>query len=124
MNPGDTFFRLGIGPHERHTYFVLTHPDRNGRAVVVNMTSDNADLSCTLVVGDHPRITHNTYMRYEDASEAEVAGLAMLMGVGKILAEPPVLTPVLNRIRAGALVSAKTKGVIQDRIRECMRVCP
>ena len=68
LNPGSTFLLPKPGQVE-HLWIVLTKPNKDGRAVCVNITSwtFDSDETVILVPGDHPFITKKSVVHYEDA---------------------------------------------------------
>jgi len=73
MKLGDAF-SMAVPPNYdiTHLFFVISDPGKhNGTFIIVNLTSDyfRAGRECVLNVGDHPRITKESYISFADAIE-------------------------------------------------------
>ncbi len=100
MRPGDAFLWDG------HLWIVLSDPAANDtRVFVANLTSTPFDPTCVLEPGDHPFITHRSYVFYKEARCPSLVRLAALRQSGGMTPQPPFRPEVFNRIRAGALES-------------------
>ncbi len=107
---GDTFLagRELHGTH--HLWVVINDPTRHSNtALFVNVTTMSAiaETTCVLQAGDHPFITHQSWIRYASAKTALVAELDRLEAGGMIIRQPAASTNLVARIRAGAKASPR-----------------
>jgi hypothetical protein len=116
---GDTFYFINPGAH-RHLWVVTGGPSAGGDFAIFNLTSvrTGCDTSCVLDVGDHPIITHPTYITY-------LRGRELPRSLGQSHAhlfswQPRVGPTVLTRIQHGALASKFTAEKLKKIVRETL----
>ncbi len=102
----------------KHLYFVISNPDIDNNALVVNMTTikdtGRENLSCILNIGNHPEIKNKSYIRYDKARELGTAKIIEL-AMKKIIIPKKDLDPtVLKRIQEGA----KKPGALQGKFKK------
>ena len=91
---------------KRHLRFIISNPDRDNKALVVNMTScDNNvrdDESCVLEVGDHPCVCNRSYIKYSKSKMLDLSKLntELQKNPGDIV--EPISDRILKRIQKGA----------------------
>lgn len=116
--------RIQVPPF--HLWIILTNPDASGSFVFVNITSAKKngtdDPTCPIVVGDHPAIRHESYIRYKDAFEANTRGMAV--NPDKFHQEGEVTPQALKRIIEGALQSTVIPNEIKDIVRQSVAENP
>jgi hypothetical protein len=108
MKLGDAF-SMAVPPNydNPHLFFVISDPTKhNGTFIIVNLTSDyfRAGKECVLNVGDHPRITKESYVSFTDAIEVtpELAQKLQKLIGGKITMRKSLAPEVLAKIVAAA----------------------
>ena len=113
LKAGDTFLLPKPGRIE-HLWIVLTIPDQDNKAVCVNVTSKRDDSDETLVLkpGDHPFITKESVVHYEDARVMDLTLVNQLLARGSdrfVCEQRECCTyAILDRVRAGLLQSKRT----------------
>jgi hypothetical protein len=118
LNPGDTFLLPKPGQIE-HLWIVLTHPDEDGLAVCVNVTSwrPSADQTLVLVPGDHPFITKKSVVHYDDARKMPLDRIEQLLQQGAssfvCKAHYACTYKLMDRIKQGLLDSKRTPNGIK-----------
>lgn len=90
----------------KHCYFVITPIDSDGNVVVVNCSSYRGtkqdDTTCILNPGDHPFITHTSYIAYRFAKMMKYSDVQKLNPVRDVSKE------LYEKIREGAKNSDHT----------------
>lgn len=108
MKIGDAFL-MAVPPSYsiKHLFFVISDPTKhNGTFIIVNLTSDvfRAGKECILNVGDHPRITKESFVSFADAREITPAlaqNLEKLIGI-HVTMQKSLTSAVLTKIVAAA----------------------
>jgi hypothetical protein len=108
MKLGDAF-SMAVPPNydNPHLFFVISDPTKHdGTFIIVNLTGDlfRAGKECVLNIGDHPRITKESFIAFADAREItpELAqNLQKLIGK-KITMQKSLTTAVLAKIVTAA----------------------
>jgi hypothetical protein len=103
-----------------HLFVVLTPPDENGEALVVNLSTlrdTEVDCACVLEPADYPDfIRHKTVVMYR----CTVWGAVAALGTSRDFAPMPDLpAPTLAEILAGALRS----DFLRERFKRIIRAC-
>jgi len=110
MRAGDTF-RFADKRLEQHLWVIISDPliDVADPVVIVRLTTNRRgrDRTCVLQPGDHPFITHETVVDYEEALETSNPCLDGFVGHGHAFLQEPATPEVLSRIRQGAAVSPR-----------------
>ena len=104
MDAGTTFLR---SDSDKHLWIIISDPELDPENVlIVNFTSLDArkEAVCTLCVGDHPWIRHDTCVNYADAVVTSLTKLYAAKDAGAILLHNPVSDAVL-RCRPSAHLS-------------------
>lgn len=121
VKPGDTFILDPEGGTNSHIWVVLAvdRPDMcEDWAIIVSITSVKpetrkfADLTCVVDVGDHPFLTHESYVYYGDIQEVEVRRLLGGLGARR----QPCSADFLKRLREGVHASPRTKKRFKSRV--------
>ena len=104
--PGNTCW-IDLTAVGNHLHVVLSYPTDEGKVLVANLTTyrgkSHEDVSCILSVGDHPDITHESWVVYDNA---KLYDSAYLLKIG--LADS--LTPIaLARVLDGAMQGDRIK---------------
>ena len=116
MKPGDTFYFNHASAH-RHLWIVAGGPTPAGDFAIFNVTTlkDGCDHTCLLSVGDHPTITHESYVIY---LRGRAVPASIMEKQAHVVALQPALTAeVLKRVQDGALASRYTAPYLQEIVR-------
>ena len=108
MNQGDSFLGGGELHGSDHLWIVINDPAAHGgAALIVNVSTlrDEAELTCILKKGDHPLISHESYVRYASARNPDVAKLQEAFKRGLFRPQPAATPALVAKIRAGASAS-------------------
>ena len=111
MKPGDTFF-IRDRAVDSHLWVILSDPDVDAeRVVMVSMTTHESHKEdvCLLHVGDHPRVSHETCIAYDETRMTTLEQLRALTKGGHLVIQAPVSADVLKRIRDGVSLSSRIK---------------
>jgi len=109
MEAGDTFLRVDT---DKHLWVVISDPVLNPENVlIVNLTSldHRKERACVLNPGDHPWITHDTCVNYEDSLITTQVKLEAARMGGAIRMQHQLAQAVLRRVLKGAVHSARMK---------------
>lgn len=122
LSAGDTFLLASeIGGIEHLWIIVLDH-DPSGSTIIVNATTKRAhhiDLTVILRVGDHPFITQDSIILYEESKISDVAGIKEGMKIGLVKPYPSRCTPeILAKIKRGLLDSEFTPRKVKNFYRK------
>ncbi len=109
MNFGDAFLRTDS---DRHLWVVLSDPSKDpNNILLVNLTSwkPEKERACVLNVGDHPWITHETCVNYNDfdAIVTTLPKLHAAKDAGALKMQEPLSEKVLQLILQGAAESVR-----------------
>jgi len=117
---GDTFTHTIFSAQPiPHLYFVISDvTEHSDRVVIVNLTSwdDRADRTCVVDIGDHPFITHKSYINYRKANLTTTRKLDEAEGKKMIFKDKPASQELLRRIQAGAHASDRTRNWIKESL--------
>jgi len=106
---------------EPHPSFIISDPTKDRmRVLVVNATTcrnTTFDKSCVLAPGDHPTISHSSYIIYQLAETWPDQELEARYGRGRIDLLDPLVESVLGRILMGAAKSP----VLVPRYKDLLR---
>lgn len=105
-----------------HLWILLTSPDPDGCAVVVNLTSlrPGADQSVKLSSNDHPYIHKPSVISFADARIANVVLLEKKIAEVGGHRERACSPQLLERIRSGALSSPNTPRKIKHYLQRAL----
>ena len=107
--------------HPGHVFIVITPPDENDEALVVNLSSlktEEVDKSCILLPNDYPEFVRRpTVVMYRRAIYVPVNGLD---DPSKFMIMPPVSSNTLLKIQQGAVDSDFVRGRWQEIVRREM----
>ena len=98
-------------PNNRHLFILCTDECSLGRFLLVpvsSWTGTLCDPSCRLAVGDHPFITHPSYILYRYARIEARTALERGVASGAFKVQDPVTGHLLLRIRKGVCASPQT----------------
>ena len=91
-----------------HLWILLTEPRSSDHlCVIVSVTTlrRNSDLTVVLRSRDHPRITHDSVVRYADAQIVDAGDLDRVLKLGKAKTREVCAPQMLKRIQDGIGVS-------------------
>jgi hypothetical protein len=83
LRAGDTFYAPEREGDEPHLYVVLTDRDKDGKAVCVNLTSNDSDKTTLCSVGDHPFIRWNCFVAYRRTQKLALDKVEDAMRTGR-----------------------------------------
>ena len=125
LNPGDTFFGLD---EKWHLWVILSDAADDGSVVVVNFTTHDlarratCHSACVVVApGEHSYPSHDSCIFYLGAAPANVRLIRERVANGRYEALDPILAPLLERIRRGALISPDPPEPLKPAIRRSLR---
>ena len=121
-SPGVTF--LAPSGETLHLHFVLTTPlkkDGLEEVLVVNITTLKVDEDYTLSPGDHPFITHKSYINYPRAKKMSVEGLEQKSRQGKIIKKGVVSRDIVKFICEGLRKSRHSTKRSRDFCKEACK---
>lgn len=108
VTQGDTFYGGADIHGDDHLWIVINSPpEHGGRALIVNVSTfrPGAETTCLIEKGEHPFVTHQSYVRYRSARETNMANLVRAVDLGKLRRHAVVSAALLTRIRSGAAAS-------------------
>lgn len=113
---GDTVILPKPGLEKEHLWVLITTPDLNGIAIMVNLTTQrpHSDKTVILQPGDHPFIDRPTVVFYADARFVEVALLESCISKGLGRNHSQMAAVVLQKIQNGLFASKLTPQKIKD----------
>ncbi|MCP4255709.1 MAG: hypothetical protein GY775_20355 [Candidatus Scalindua sp.] len=105
--PGFAFLMQSPEYKTKHLYIVISIIGNNTKALCVNVTTNkkNKDASCTLNIGDHKFVKHDSVINYGDALVPEINKLKEAIKMKMIDVSTPVDGDLLTRIINGAKIS-------------------
>ncbi|PYP91050.1 MAG: hypothetical protein DMG65_09265 [Candidatus Angelobacter sp. Gp1-AA117] len=118
---GDTFLAPKTSSAIEHLWIIVTHPDKDGRAVCVNVTTQHSYSETTVILkkGDHPFIQHDSVINYADSQLLNIKSIQ-----AAIAAQPrsyvckihePCSPKMLEDVQNGLLKSKLVKKDIKER---------
>lgn len=121
MSGGDTFRLVGVA--DRHTWVVLSDPLQDPRVVlIVSFTSFTPgigmDASCVVEPHEFAVLTNRSCLYYDDVREASLAALQTIQQAGRLQTRTSVSAALLERIRAGAIISNDCKEKYKQLLRD------
>lgn len=111
MKAGDTFY-IRDRSVDTHLWLILSDPEMDPeRVLMVSMTTHEPykEDACLLNKGDHPRISHETCVAYNEARLISLEKLKALSDGGYLSLQAPLAPEVLKRIREGVSRSTMIK---------------
>lgn len=109
LTAGDTLFNKPTPGVPAHLWVVVSDPAKDAaRVVIANLTHWDeryGDPACRLRPGDHPFVTKDTFVNYEDAKAVGLADLEAGERRGIFERRQPVDAALLQRIRDGLMRS-------------------
>lgn len=126
LRAGDTFInadRPDIG-RPAHLWIVLSDPEKNAEQIlIVNLSSlghpDRDDDTCVVNVGEHPFVSHPSFVFYAKANAPGISELGEAFRVNMLRFRESVEPELLARIRRGAMktphLRRKYKKLLQDQ---------
>jgi hypothetical protein len=108
---GDTFYLTHATGSTPHLWVLLWGPQGAADAFIgVFLTTRRpySDSACVLYAGDHPFIRHETAVRYNSPVRWTEAALNEIIALGQGHLREAVTSDVLERLRRGFFVSART----------------
>jgi hypothetical protein len=118
MKAGDTF-RPADGTVDKfvHLWVIISDPDKDpDEVLVVSLTEyhPKKDTACILHPGDHPFIHKATCVAYDLANAPSLATLKHAEENGDLIANVPIRSDVLERIRKQSSLSTKMDPELWD----------
>jgi hypothetical protein len=115
MRAGDAF--LYPIPTE-HLWIVITNPNASGAVLIVNITSiktgKEPDLTVPVRRGEHPYVTHDSFVYYREAMTKTVTELAAEEKAGRLKWQDICTAKLLEVVRSGVSASPHTRrGIAQ-----------
>jgi hypothetical protein len=119
---GTTFWLKYPGSPCPHLCFLLTDPDANGLALMVNMTELDEmieDRACVLLLADreHPAVTKDSVIAYAKAKAVPVDGLRKARAAGMLQshrdASPTLVTKLIDGARRSPSLPQKLRLYLQ-----------
>jgi len=107
-----------------HLWIVVTEPQPTDQlCVIVSVTTlrKHSDTTVILRSGDHPRITHDSVIRYADAQIVDARALDGVLKIGKAKAREVCPPDMLKRIQNGIGTSAFVPKKIVTFCNECWK---
>lgn len=101
-------------PNGSHPFFVITHPDSEGKVLAVNITEydyekqkDNPhiDTSCIIYAFEHSRVTKTSRVNYKQSLITSVNKIKL---EGKNIVNDSLMIPLLKKIYIGMI---RTKAI-------------
>ena len=122
--PGDVYWIEDEGTGVKHIHIVLTHPepiDGEDKVAVVNVTTvygTRYDKTTLLRAGSHPRINHDSYVRYADADFESVAKIEGNPKYAKAVQPliPKLFREIFDHAASGRTTSADVKTYCSRRV--------
>lgn len=111
MNAGDTFY-VRDRSVDTHLWVIISDPERDSECVVivsVTIYEPHQEDVCLLNAGEHPRVTHQSCVAYNEARTITLDQLTSLRDEGKLSVQSPVSASILSKIRAGVSRSRRIK---------------
>ncbi len=109
MEAGSTFL---LTQADKHLWVILSEPKKNSEVVLlVSVTTlrTHKDQSCVITRGEHPFITHDSCVFYEDARDASLTQLYALKDAGLLCMRESFSDGLLARVREGARITGELK---------------
>lgn len=109
---GDAFYLPIHSTVIPHLWIILTDPDENHQALVVNLTTYEGlkDSTVVLNIGDHPFIHKKTVVKYGAAKLIDAIHFENQIRAGWVERKERCSTELLNKIREGFLRSDYSSG--------------
>lgn len=118
LRVGDTFFLENTGgaanPAGAHLMICMAVDPKKDTAIVIPVVSrhEKSDTSCTLDVGDHKFIKHESCAAYDFARVIVLSDASAQVDRGVIRLKAPVSDEVLRRLQIGFVLSDETTPVV------------
>jgi hypothetical protein len=100
-----------------HLFAVLNDPCEKGRCLVTMVTTiyekRKYDPSCVLAPGDHPFVTHPSYLLYRNAEILDAARIDRFLKLHYYTEKDDFAEAVLQRIVDGLFASDETRGYVR-----------
>ncbi len=114
-SPGFAFFPPPGSPDGEHLWGVFSEP-LDGEVLIANVTTlrRHSDRSGILQAGEHPRIRHESCMRYADSKVVAVEQLRLLRGLTVV---EPFSEALVRRVVEGALRSEESPSRVKALLR-------
>ena len=118
---GDTFLAPKTSYAIEHLWIVITHPDKDGKAVCVNVTTKHSYSETTVILrkGDHPFIKHDSVVNYADSQILDLKAIQTAIAAQPknyiCKAHDPCSPKMLADVQDGLLKSKLVKKAIKER---------
>ena len=106
---------------EEHLHFIVSKIlSPSNKVLTVNLTSwhEKGDNTCILNVGDHPFVTHKSFILYNKATILTTEQLDDAEHRNLIYRHNPASKKLLERIQAGVVASVRTPYWIKDSLKD------
>jgi hypothetical protein len=110
MEAGTAFLSSDPKSRREHLWVILSDPKKNDQNVLIaNVTTldDRKERICILQRGEHPLITHESCIHYEESRITTLKALYEGKDAGLIKVVEPVAPLLLQRMREGAMASVR-----------------
>lgn len=115
---GNTFQHRNTIKYHNHLCIILCHDtEPPEQCVIVNITSDAYDTTCTLDIGDHPFIERASYIWYRKAVITEVSKIEAGVRAGVVTRDQDISPGILRKLQQGALQSPGTSNEIKEFVK-------
>ena len=111
MNAGDTFYIRDRSVDTR-LWVVISDPLKGpDRVILVSVTTFETykEAVCLIMPGDHPQITHESCVAYQEARMTTLENLVALRAGNQLSIQTPVSADLLARIRDGVSRSRRIR---------------
>ena len=105
---GNTFL-METPPNYTTEHLFIVIAIKNGKAILVNITSNSSDGSCSLTTKDHPFVRHNSSISYKDAMVSDICDIEAAVKSKVIAPHTDVSRTLLKKIQEGAKISQNLK---------------
>jgi hypothetical protein len=99
-----------------HLFTIMNNPCKDALCLLVMMTSIKPgrayDPACILQVGDHPFVTHSSYILYRTASQVRAAHISNMVEKGYYGVKDDMPEPTFARLAAGLHASENISGTM------------
>jgi hypothetical protein len=112
----ETNFNFRTDSYQQHLHFIIAACNKDNRVLIIPVDSlrAKADRTTILQPGDHPFITHLSFMNYSQAKIVPLNHLNTLITEHKAKEDSPLDQAILDRIRNGVCRSDRTPDGVKD----------
>lgn len=110
MEAGSAFLSVDPKSHREHLWVILSDPKKDEQKILIaNVTTldDWKERVCLLERGEHPMVTHESCVYYEESRVTTLKALYDGKDAGLVKVVDPVSPALLQRMREGAMASGR-----------------